>query len=58
MSTPALIYLALTVFGLGVAIKGHGQPRTGNQSFIATAIVCGLECSLLYWGGFFNQVGR
>lgn len=54
MSTPALIYICLTGFGLGVAVSKHGLPKTGNhdigESLFATAIVY----TLLYWGGFFS----
>jgi hypothetical protein len=56
MSTPALIYLALTFIGLGVAAEKSGKPRTGNHSFCATAVSSLIGCGLLYWGGFFSQV--
>jgi hypothetical protein len=58
MSTPALIYLALTFLGLGVAAEKSGKPRTGNHSFWATFLASLICCGLLYWGGFFNQVSQ
>lgn len=56
MSTPAIIYLVLTMLGLGVAIEKNGQPRTGKHSFVTTLIVTAITCGLLYWGGFFAKV--
>lgn len=53
MSTPAVIYLALTFLGLGLAIAKHGEPRPPLNAWgviIGTSVVCGL----LYWGGFFS----
>ena len=57
MSTPALIYLALTFLGLGVAAERSGKPRTGKHSFWLTVVSSLIGCGLLYWGGFFQQVG-
>jgi hypothetical protein len=56
MSTPALIYLALTFLALGVVAEKSGKPRTGNHSFMTTLVSRLIFCGLLYWGGFFNQV--
>jgi hypothetical protein len=50
---PQVIYLALIILGLGIAIAKHGQPRdnyNGGVTFIAAII----ELALLYWGGFFK----
>lgn len=54
LGIPQLIYLALTMLGLGIAMAQHGEPKKGTvnafHSIIATAILIGL----LYWGGFFG----
>lgn len=54
MSTPAMIYLALTAFGLGISISKDGQPKTGKYSFWVQASASAIVCALLYWGGFFS----
>ena len=49
---PQVVYIALTILGLGIAAAKHGQPREPYSfptSFFATAIVF----AILYWGGFF-----
>jgi hypothetical protein len=53
-----MIYLALVFIGLGANLAKHGQPHTGKYSFTGRAIVSGLVCGLLYWGGFFSQVAH
>jgi hypothetical protein len=58
MSAPAMIYLALVFIGLGANLAKHGQPHTGKYSFTGRAIVSGIVCGLLYWGGFFSQVAH
>jgi hypothetical protein len=56
MSTPALIYLALSFIGLGVVAAKDGQPRTGKCSLWSAVLSTWIAISLLYWGGFFSQV--
>ena len=53
---PQLIYLGLTMIGLGMIISKHGQPKEGNHnawSSIIASIVIGY---VLYLGGFFNPM--
>lgn len=52
MSTPALIYLALTLLGLGVVLAKHGQPRP-DYNIGVTLVNTAISIGLLYWGGFF-----
>ncbi|ESX78494.1 hypothetical protein [Mesorhizobium sp. LSHC414A00] len=54
IGAPQLIYLALTVLGLGYVIAKHGERRPPYSmwaSFISLAIVY----PLLWWGGFFTH---
>lgn len=50
---PQGIYLALTLFGLGVVVAKHGKPREAYDATITT-IGTALILGLLYWGGFFG----
>lgn len=54
MSTAALIYLALTFLGLGIAFAQHGQPKTGNHNAGITVVGTALVLLLMWWGGFFS----
>lgn len=51
---PQLIYLGLSLLGLGIAIEQHGKPKKGNENFWITFITWILTLGLLYWGGFFD----
>ena len=51
---PQLVYLALTILGLGVAMAKHGEPR-GEHSFPTTFIASGIVIWVLYMGGFFTE---
>jgi hypothetical protein len=50
---PQLIYLALSVLGLGIAIAKHGQPREPYNVVHSLIAIC-LAWPLLWWGGFFH----
>lgn len=52
MTTPAIIYLTLTIVSLSVWVALHGKTIKVN-SFTRVADAC-LVLALLYWGGFFN----
>jgi hypothetical protein len=58
MSTPALIYLALSMIGLGAVAAKDGQARTGKHTFFGQFVATAITYGLLYWGGFFNQVAH
>jgi len=52
MTTPAIIYLTLTLVSLSFWIALHGKTIKVN-AFTRVADAC-LVLSLLYWGGFFS----
>jgi hypothetical protein len=54
MSTPAIIYIALTAMGFGVCVMRHGQPKTGKHDLGANIFASCITYGLLYWGGFFS----
>lgn len=54
MSTPAIIYLVLTGIGLGVALKEHGNPKTGTHNAWVLIFASAPCWALLWWGGFFS----
>jgi hypothetical protein len=56
MSTPALIYLAMKLILLGIALSVHDKQRTGKFSFVSYVISSSVSIGLLYWGGFFAGV--
>ena len=50
---PQIIYLFLSIFGLGVVLERHGQPKDTNYNFWWSLVQ---ECLLIYLlnlGGFF-----
>lgn len=50
---PQGIYLGVTVFGTGIVLAKHGEPKTGRYNILTTLITDGLILGLLWWGGFF-----
>lgn len=54
MSTPALIYLAMTFVGIGVVLAQHGKPKTGNHNAWLLIAANVPAWALLWWGGFFS----
>jgi len=54
MSTPAIIYLVLSLIGLIAAAYLHGKPTKTN--FWTTLLSAAIAISLLTWGGFFAPV--
>lgn len=54
---PQIVYLALTVLGMGFILAQHGRPKTGTYNFVSSLCVS-LFCLWLLWmGGFFSQGG-
>lgn len=45
---PQLLYLALSLMGLGITMAKHGQPQTGKHSFWISLTAAALMWSLLY----------
>ncbi len=56
LHAPQIIYLALMLFGLGVELAKHGQPKKGNHSFPWTLFGAAIVFVLLAWGGFFGPI--
>ena len=52
----AIIYLVLNIFGLGLVLAKHGEPRKENYSFGRTLLCLCFEIWLLYKGGFFDEL--
>lgn len=52
---PQIIYIALSLLGVGVVTAKHGQPR-GNYSIFTTLFAEAIMVALLYWGGFFDGI--
>lgn len=54
LGMPQLIYLGLTLIGIGVSMAQHGKPKTGKENVFVSLIANAVSFMLLYWGGFFN----
>lgn len=50
---PQIVYVVLTLIGIGVAMEQHGKPRKGNYNFFITLAAAALAWFLLWKGGFF-----
>lgn len=53
---PQLLFIALYSIGLGISFAEHGKPKTGNHNAWASLIAAAIVVTLLYLGGFFNQL--
>ena len=53
---PQIIYVILTILGMGIVIAKHGSPKEGNYNFLHSLIVTAIQISILYWGGFFDKI--
>ena len=51
---PQIIYLSLTMLGLGMQAVKHGNPKEGKENFWVVFISTAISVGLLYWGGFFD----
>jgi len=55
LHAPQIIFLVLTVLGLGIELARDGQPKSDRRyNFGLAVIVNGMFCALLWWGGFFG----
>jgi LPXTG-motif cell wall-anchored protein len=55
LGIPQILYLGLTLVGLGLIIEKHGKPKTGNENAWVSVITVILVLGLLFWGGFFTK---
>jgi len=51
---PQITFVTLTILGLLVTVRFHGEPRTGKYSVVSFFIASAIDYWLLYYGGFFN----
>lgn len=49
-----IIYVSLTLIGIGLAAGKHGQPRTDKWNVLATLIAGAIDITILAFGGFFG----
>jgi hypothetical protein len=54
---PQIIYLSLVFMGLLIGANQHGKERTPHN-FWNTLVATIITISLLYWGGFFDVMGK
>lgn len=55
LGTPQIIYLTLSILGLGCALAKHGEvKKTEKYNFFASLLGNAVSLGLLYWGGFFK----
>ena len=50
---PQLLFISLSLFGLGRIVSDHGKPREPANAW-TTLIAFAIQFWLLYEGGFFN----
>tara|TARA_R100000664_G_C2723639_1_gene116286 strand:+ start:578 stop:733 length:156 start_codon:yes stop_codon:yes gene_type:complete len=50
---PQILFLAIMVLNLVIAVLKHGEERTKYNAYTTTLDVT-LLASILYWGGFFG----
>lgn len=55
LGIPQLIYIGLTLMGIGSIISKHGQPRIGRYNVWSSLISTSVILLLLYAGGFFSK---
>jgi hypothetical protein len=54
LGLPQLIYLALSLVGLGIELAKHGEPKSGRHDALSSVIASGVIFGILWWGGFFG----
>jgi len=54
---PQIIFLALQLMSLGIAMGKHGQEKSGKENAWVSFFALLIGWSLLYWGGFFDVFG-
>ena len=53
---PQLVFLGLSILGLGIHLAKHGDPIDNKYNFFAKGIVMGITWYILYLGGFFDAL--
>lgn len=53
---PQLIYLTLSLVGIGICIARYGQPKRDQYDLTDVLIAPLLAYALLWWGGFFDPL--
>jgi hypothetical protein len=51
---PQMVYIGLTLMGLGSCMANHGKQKTTAENFFITCIAQSIHGALLYYGGFFG----
>jgi hypothetical protein len=54
MKAPQIIMIVLMSVSIGIAIAKNGEPAD-NYDAIKTITSALIECTILWWGGFFGQ---
>jgi len=54
LEAPQIVYIAITMLGLGVSLAQHGNPKKGKESFTVSLAANSITIGILYWGGFFG----
>lgn len=52
---PQLIFIFISLVGIGLTIREHSNPRTEKHNAFSTIIGTVLTQFILYWGGFWNE---
>lgn len=53
---PQIITIILALIGLLVSANQHNKPKEGNESFWRTLIAFIIQFTLLYFGGFYDNI--
>lgn len=53
---PQIIWLTFTFISFLMSANLHGKEKKGKNNFWVDLIFKGLGLSLLYWGGFFDNI--
>lgn len=54
LGIPQIIWIVLSMIGLGTSMANHGKPSNGKHNFWIILISAGLNFWILYAGGFFG----
>lgn len=54
LEIPQIIWIVLTMLGLGIYLAKHGKKKEDNYNFWSALLGVILNCILLYYGGFFG----
>jgi len=53
---PQIIYLVLFFIGALMEANRHGKKKEGEHNMYTSLIAGFLSATLLYWGGFFDNI--